>query len=188
MSTDQTRILIAQMARVYLAPLGSLAPADESAALDAAWREVGLFTPDSLQFTDTPAFDSVSSHQSGYPTRRFQKGEDGSIQVDLQEFSVKNMTGVFGGGTVSQITAGHFKWSPPAIGARLDVSCIIQITDGIKQFRLIVPRCTNTEAITKQFRKTNETTLPLRLSLVGSDIGDPWYYLSNDPAWSPTAT
>lgn len=191
--SDNTRITIAQTARVYLAVLGTIAPVDDTVALDPAWREVGLFTPDSLRFADNPDFDTVTSHQSSYPTRRFQKGETASMQVDLQEFSARNMVSVMGGGTVSQIAApappaaGHYKYSPPAIGGRSDVSAILEIVDGVKRYRLIIPRATNTETVQVDWKRTNETILPLRLMVDGSDVGDPWYLLSNDPAWSPTA-
>lgn len=188
MATDATRITIAQMARVYLAPTGSIAPADESVSLDAAWREVGLFTPDSLRFTDDPAFEAVNSHQSAYPTRRFQTASAASFQVDLQEFSGKNMLGAFGGGSLTQVSSGHYKFVPPVVGGRTEVACILDVTDGTRKFRLVVPRSEATETVQFDMRRTNETTLPLRLAVVGSDVGDPWYFLTNATDWNPAGS
>lgn len=197
MATDSTRATIAQMARVYIAPVGTAAPTNSTVAMAAAWREVGYFTPDSLRFTDDPNFDTVTSHQSNYPIRRFQTSDSAAMQVDLQEFSVQNLIAVLGGGTVTQITApvpgpppvpGEYKYSPPAVGGRSSVAACIEVIDGVKRYRIVIPRATQTEAVQMDLRKGNETILPLRLAVEGSDVGDPWYLLTNDPAWSPTAS
>lgn len=188
MATDDTEILVAQLARVYLGAVGTAAPADETATLDANWKEVGFFTPDSLQLSDTPTFASVVSHQSAYPTRQFQTGQAAAVQVDLQQFNGDNLIGVMGGGTIVTIgTSGtHFKYSPPQIGGRDYIAALIELTDGTKKYRFIIPKAIQTEANTMQFRRTNETTLPLRLAVQGSDVGDPWYLLTNDPAFDPS--
>ena len=51
---DANNIVVAQMARVYLAPIGTAAPTDPVTAMPTAWREVGLFTPDSLAARSVP--------------------------------------------------------------------------------------------------------------------------------------
>lgn len=192
MAGDATRITIAQMARVYLAPVGTIAPDGPVAVLDAAWKDVGLFTPDSLEWATDPNFEQVNSHQSNYPTRRFQTSDAATAQVDLQEWSGDNFKAVYGGGTVTQVTpsgggAPYYKFSPPAIGARTNVAAIIEIIDGTKHYRRIIPKCMQTEGVTQQFHKTSESTLPLRLSILGSDVGDPWYDVTDDPAFNPVA-
>lgn len=186
MPTDNTQILVAQMARVWLAPVGTAAPADEVVAMGSDWRDVGLFTPDSLRLNDAPTFDTVQSHQSFYPTRRFQTAQAATVQVDLQQFSAKNLTAVMGGGTVSQVVSGHFKYTPPRVGGRSAISAVLEIIDGIRNYRYVVPNAQQTEANQMDFRRSNETILPLRLSILGSDVGDPWYLLTNDPTFDPT--
>src|SRR4028119_1696432 len=106
MATDATRIVVAQLARVFLAPVGTTAPINPTVALAAAWREVGLFTPDSLGWTTDPTFEEVRSHQSNYPTRRFQTEDAATIEVDLQEWSGANFRAVYGGGTITEVTEG----------------------------------------------------------------------------------
>jgi hypothetical protein len=182
---DATRIVVAQNARVYLAPVGTTAPTSAVSVLDAAWKEVGLFTPDSLKFATDPSFEEVRSHQSNYPTRRFQTQDAATVEVDLQEWSGNNFLAVYGGGTLTSPSAGVYKFTPPSIGARIDVAAIVEIVDGGKTYRRIIPRCTQTEGVEQSFTRTAESTLPLRLSVLGSDVGDPWYDLSNDPLFDP---
>jgi hypothetical protein len=187
MATDASRIVVAQLARVYLAPVGTAAPADPIIALADPWREVGLFTPDSLGWSTDPTFEEVRSHQSNYPTRRFQTEDAATVEVDLQEWSGENFKAVYGGGTITSVTGPptHYKYVPPAIGGRSEVACIIEIADGSKHYRRIIPRCQQVEGAAQTFEKSSESTLPLRLSVMGADVGDAWYDLTDDPAFAP---
>lgn len=191
MGVDKTRIVVAQMARVYLAPVGTAAPADATIALDEDWREVGYFTPDSLGWSTDPSFEEVRSHQSAYPTRRFQTEDTATMEVDLQEWSEGNFKAVYGGGTVTEImptmTPKQFKFSPPAIGGRGQVAAVVEIVDGAKHYRRIIPVCEQSEGVEQSFERTSESTLPLRLTVIGADVGDSWYDLTNDQAFAPAA-
>lgn len=193
MATNANQIVVAQMARVWLAPVGTAAPAGPATAMPTGWREVGLFTPDSLSWSTDPSFEEVRSHQSNYPTRRFQTEDAASVSVDLQEWSGENFAAVYGGGTVTAVAAvtgppvvpAHFKFSPPGVGGRSSVAAVIEIIDGTKHYRRMIPKCEQTEGVEQSFEKTSESTLPLRLAVLGSDVGDPWYDLTDDPAFDP---
>lgn len=193
---DPNRIFVAQMARVWLAPVGTPAPTDPVNPMPTGWREVGLFTPDSLGFSTDPSFEEVRSHQSNFPTRRFQTEDAASAEVDLQEWSGDNFLAVFGGGTITEVPADpaatpptilHYKYSPPSIGGRSSVAACIELIDGTKHYRRMIPRCEQSEGVEQSMERTSESTLPLRLSVMGSDIGDPWYDRTDDPAFAPAA-
>lgn len=188
MALNKGRIRVAQTARVYLAPLGTPAPPDATTPLAPAWKDVGYFTPDSLSWATDPSFEEVRSHQSNLPTRRFQTEDNATMSVDLQEWSAANFRAVFGGGTITAVTGTtppQYKFSPPQIGGREQVAAIIEIRDGALVHRRIIPACEQNEGVEQSFEKTSESTLPLRLAVIGSDIGDPWYDYSNDPAFAP---
>lgn len=191
MALNKARIRVAQIARVYLAPVGTAAPANATVAMDPAWREVGYFTPDSLQWATAPKFDEVRSHQSNWPTRIFQTEDAATLQVNLQEWSGANFKAVYGGGTITTITVAgspgttHYRFAPPQIGARDTVAACIEIIDGVIAHRRIIPTCQQHEGVTQNLQKAKESDLPLRLTILGSDLGDPWYDLSDDPAFDP---
>ncbi len=196
MPADATRIVVAQMARVYLASVGTAAPADPVGPMPTGWRDVGLFTPDSLSFATDPAFEEVRSHQSNFPTRRFQTQDAATAEVDLQEWSGANFKAVFGGGTITTVPANatatpptvlHYRFVPPAIGARAAVAACLEVIDGSKNYRRIMPKAEQSEGVEQGFDKTSESTLPLRLTVIGADVGDPWYDLTNDPSFAATA-
>lgn len=189
MTIDSTEILVPARAYVYLAPTGTVAPATSTEALDPAWVNVGLTTPDSLSFSTQPQFQDVNSHQSDFPTRRFQTSESAAIQVDLQQWNAKNLIGVFGGGSVTEPdpagAPGEFKFTPPAFGVRDEKSAILEVIDGSKNYRWIIPRCMQDQGVQADMHKGQEQRLPLRLTLLGDDGADPYYVLSNDPGLSP---
>lgn len=190
---NANNMVVAQMARVWLAPVGTAAPGDPVQVMPTGWREVGLFTPDSLGWSTDPSFEQIRSHQSKFPTRTIQTEDAASVEVDLQEWTAKNFQAVYGGGTIVEVAADptatppvikHYRFSPPAIGGRQTVAACIEIIDGTKHYRRIVPRCEQNEGVEQTFEATSESTLPLRLSVLGSDIGDPWYDLNDDPAFA----
>jgi hypothetical protein len=189
MATNPSNITIAQVARVWLAAVGTAAPADSTTAMGVGWRDVGLFTPDSLSWASDLTMEEVRSHQSNYPTRRFQTEESATIEVDLQEWSGANFIAVYGGGTVEEITPAltppQFKFTPPAVGGRETVAAVVELIDGTKHYRRIVPRAQQVEGVAQTYQRTSESLLPLRLSVLGSDVAAPFYDVTDDPSFDP---
>lgn len=187
MATDADRITVPGRARVFLAIPGTAAPADESAALDPGWVEVGYTTVDGTSFTTDPSFEVVRSHQADNPTRRFQTEDNQAVEADLQEWSGDNFAAVFGGGEVTVVTAGHYRYDPPAIGGRISVAALLEVVDGSKRYRFVVPKASQSDGVELGLDKGSESTLPLRLAVEGTDGVLPWYLLTNDPAFAAIA-
>lgn len=179
---NKSNITTAARTHVYIAPTGTAAPADAVVALAAGWQNVGYTTSDSLSFATAPEFQDVESAQSDYPTRKIQTKDNGSISVDLQEWNTASFKAVYGGGTVT-VTSGVGKFVPPRIGERTEVAAIVEVVDGSKHYRYVVPRCFQEEGVQSDLHKGKEATLPLRLSILGDDGVDAWYLLTDDPAF-----
>lgn len=187
---DSTRILIPQIARLYLAAVGTAAPAGPVATPGAGWVEVGYFAPDSLQFQTSPTFQEVRSHQSSYPTRRWQAQDSAVLNCNLQEWSTANILAVYGGGTITTVTPTapalpYYKFSPPTVGGRTQTAAMLEVIDGAKHYRRVIPKCEQDDGVDLTFNKANETMLALKLTVIGSDVGDPWYDFTDDPALAP---
>ncbi len=180
---DNTRLVVPARTYVYLANPGTIAPVDEVAVLDPAWINVGHTTPDSMSFSTEPEFDEVASAQSDFPVRRFQTSESGTVSVDLLEWSRANFQAAYGGGTITG-TAGKYKFVPPKLGERTEKACILEVIDGTKRYRYVFPRVFQVEGVENSLNKGSASTLPLRLAILGSDVADAWYVLTNDPAFA----
>lgn len=175
-------VFIPQQARLWLAPVGSPAPEGPTVAMPTSWFDIGLFTPDSFNWSTDPSFEETRAHQSNYAVRRWQTEDAATIEVDLLEWSLNSFRAVYGGGTIEKITpegggSPYFKFTPPAIGARVETAACLELIDGNKRLRRMVPRCEQTEGVEQSFEKTSASTLPLRLSVLGGDIGAPYYDL-----------
>ncbi|QFG13256.1 hypothetical protein SEA_GILGAMESH_64 [Streptomyces phage Gilgamesh] len=189
-TTNNNEILIPQLSRVWLAPVGTTAPADATSPMPEGWYVVGLFTEDSLKFNAEPNFEQVRSAQSYYPTRTFQTQDAATIEVDLQQWSGRNFKAVYGGGSITVINpAGggkkHFKFAPPRVGGRTEIAAVIEVIDGGKHYRYMIPRTMQMEGVSKELAKTKESVLPLRLAVQGGDDTDAWYLITDDPAFQP---
>ena len=190
MSLNKSQVVVPARVNVYLAPTGTAAPADAEVAMPAAWKHVGHSVPDSLSLAAEPEFGEVNSHQSDYAIRRFKTSDSASLSVDLLQWSAENFRTVYGGGTITPISGstGQFKFVPPKLSdAALEQSCIVEIIDGEKVYRFVYVNVAQIEGVTSEFSKGQETRLPLRLAVLGADDVEPWYLLTNDPAFDPAA-
>jgi hypothetical protein len=192
-TTNATQIVVPARTLVWLAPVGTAAPADATAAMGTGWFSVGLTTEDSLKFNEEPQFETVKSAQSDYPSRTFQTSDSATIEVDLQQWNGANFKAVFGGGTITTVTpAGggastHYKFVPPKVGGRSEIAAVIEVIDGGKHYRYVVPRAMQMEGVQNDLQKAKEAVLPLRLAVQGGDASDAWYLLTDDPSFAPTA-
>ncbi|MFM9697900.1 phage tail tube protein [Streptomyces europaeiscabiei] len=193
-SANNNEIVIPAITRIYLAPVGSQAPADATSPMPEALRNVGLTTEDSLKFNSEPNFEQVRSAQSSYPTRTFQTTDAATIEVDLQQWSGANFRAVYGGGEITEITVAdqtgvkHYKFAPPKIGGRTEVMAVVEVVDGGKHYRYVFPRAMQMEGVSKDLAKTKEAVLPLRLAVQGGDELDAWYLITDDPAFALPTT
>ncbi|MEU7228933.1 hypothetical protein [Streptomyces chrestomyceticus] len=189
--TNATQIVVPARTRLWLAPVGTKAPADATSTMPEGWYSVGLTTEDSLKFAEEPQFEQVKSAQTDFPSRTFQTSDSATVEVDLQQWNAKNFKAVFGGGTITEITpsggtgtAKHYKFAPPRIGGRSEVAAAIEVIDGAKSYRYVIPRAMQMEGVETELQKAKESVLPLRLAVQGGDDADAWYLITNDPAFA----
>lgn len=193
--TNATQIVVPARTRVWLAPVGTQAPADATVEMPEGWYSVGLTTEDSLKFNEEPSFEQVKSAQTDFPSRTFQTADSATVEVDLQQWSGRNFRAVYGGGTITTITPSggtadspkHYRFAPPRIGGRTEVAAVIEVIDGVKAYRYVMPRTMQMEGVSKDLQKAKESVLPLRLAVQGGDNSDAWYLLTNDPSFTPPA-
>lgn len=187
--TDATEIYVPGLAYLFLGPVGTTAPVDASETPDDPMYQVGFFADDSLKFSTDPNFNEITSHQATYPTRTVETDSSATFEVDLQQWSAVNFQAVYGGGTVTAITPAsdppNYKFSPPVVGGRQEKMAICQLIDGDKHYMLIMPRVMQKAGVNHEMGKSDSSVLPLRLSILSGGVGDPFYWISDDPAFNP---
>lgn len=186
MAQDSSQIVIPGTAAFWLSPVGTAAPADETTAPASPWRDAGLTTEDGTTFAGNPTFGEVRSHQSPYPTRVFKSTDSATLNVIIQQFNGQNLITALGGGTLTVGTAGHFKYAPPGGTSSTPTAAMFDWSDTYA-YRLVIPKCRVRAGVNVPLRRTGEVQVPLALEVEGGSAGDPWYLLTNDPMFDPTA-
>lgn len=190
-------VFVPQVQRIWLAPVGTVAPNGPTVAMPTGWYDIGLFTPDSLNWATDPQFEEARAAQSNYAVRRWQTEDAATLEVDLLEWSLNSFQAVYGGGTIELVTPtgdpappSYYKFTPPAIGSRREVAACMELGDGTKRMRRIIPRCEQAEGVEQGFDRAAASTLPLRLSVLGGDVGAPYYDVisSSWAAFAPPET
>ncbi|MFD3514914.1 hypothetical protein [Streptomyces sp. NPDC058657] len=194
-NANNNEILVPSITRIWLAALGTKAPADATTPMPTGWWSVGFTTEDSLKFNSEPNFEQVRSAQSSHPTRTFQTSDASTLEVDLQQWSGRNFRAVYGGGEITEVTVAgaqtgtpkQYRFTPPRIGSRGEIAAVIEVIDGGRHYRYVIPRTMQMEGVSKDLAKAKEAVLPLRLAVQGGDDLDAWYVLTDDPAFAPAA-
>lgn len=178
------RIVIPGRARLWLGDGTAVAPTTAISTMPVGWRDVGLTAVDGLSFQRGFEQLSVMSHQSDYTTRKAITSRSGRMNALLQEWSGDNFLAAQGGGTVTEVSTGVYKYTPPA-GNNEELQACLEIIDGTKHYRYIVPSGSVAEGFDQSLVKTAESTLPFALDVQGQDGVPPWYLLTDDPAFEP---
>jgi len=66
---------------------------------------------------------------------------------------------------------------PPEIGGREEVAICLELEDGNRKLRRIIPRAMQSEGVETSLPRTEAATLPLRMSVLGGDVGPDYYDL-----------
>lgn len=185
---NSNQILVPSRTRVYLGEVGATVPTDPAADPGAGWFNVGHTTEDSLSFETSPEFEEFRSAQSDYAVKKFQTSDAATVQVDLAQWNARNFQAIYGGGTVTVAgaeTPNVYKFTPPRIGERTELAALVHVKEGSKDYLYVFPKAAQSEGVAQALNKGATVTLPLRLDVLGGDSTDPWYLLTNDPAFAP---
>lgn len=184
MAGNKDRITIPGRFRLWLDSTGAAAPATAIASMPTGWRDVGFTTPDGTSFAASFEQLAVMSHQSDYPTRKGITSRTGRVTCVLQEWSGENYQAVQGGGEVTEVTTGVYKFVPPD-GNNESLQACLEVVDGTKHYRYIIPQGSIGEGPEIPLNKTAESTLPFAFDVEGQDGVPPWYLITDDPAFAP---
>jgi hypothetical protein len=185
MTVNANRVIVGSNGSVHVAPVGTAEPADETAALNAAFKDLGYISEEGVLFNASPNVQDILAWQTEFPIRSLTESRQGGLAFTMREWSGTNFKTAFGGGTQTMPTAGHFKYVPPS-GAQ-QIQCVVvtwtdQPAATLLTYRLVVPRAQVVEPVEIPLRRAQSAGLAVTFRVLGSTSGgDPWYLLTNDP-------
>lgn len=190
MANNSENIHLAPNGQVFIAPVGTTAPTDVSAAWAAPWVDLGYLSDDGAHLTGDAEVEERTPWQSIYAVKRWVTARSASIEFTAWEWTKESIALAFGGGTFTEPVAasGVFKFSPKSDGGVDERSLGIEWTDDDGYVsRLLVPKGVHTGGIDTTFTRSELAMLPIEFAATSVGAGDPWYILSDNPAWDPTA-
>lgn len=184
MALDTTEILVGANGTIHVAPVGTTAPADEVASYGSGWLEIGYATEDGVKVRDEKTEQIFRAWQTIYPVRRQITERRFTTHFSLLQWDKNTVPLAFGGGTVSAVTTGHYKYQPPSAQARDERELGIDWSDGSKLYRLIIPKGQVGEAVETDLNRGAMAALPITFEVIATGVGDPYYLLTNDAAFA----
>lgn len=184
MGKDVDEIVVGANGTVWNAPVGTAAPADETTAPSGTWVDLGFTSEEGVDLTDSKTLQPIPVWQLFYPARRIVTDRDLVLGFALRQWNKATVGLAFGGGTFSTPSAGHHKYVPPAPESIAEKALMVDWIDGTKKYRLVMPRGMVTENISSKIARTGPADLPIGFGIIGDDGVDPWYLLTNDPAFA----
>lgn len=179
---DPTETIIAGSGQVYVGAVGATAPTSEVSALSAAtWTGLGYHTEDGASVNQNREIVRHKAWQTKADVRRTTESEVFQVTFVLEQWNEANVPLAFGGGTVSEPSAGKYKYVPPAAGAsENEKALILDVVDGSNVLRFYIPRGTAVEGIESQFTRSAMGNLPITFEAMEPDDGTPqWSLFTN---------
>jgi hypothetical protein len=183
MGKDVDEIVVGANGTVWTSPVGTAVPADESAAPGVGWTDLGYVSEDGVTFTDSKTLEKIPVWQLFGPARRIVSERETNLNFVLRQWGLDQVPFAFGGGEVTEPTAGHYKYAPPDPEDVDERALMVDWVDGTKNYRLVIVRGVVSEAVETQLVRTAAADLPIGFSVNDVESGDRWYLLTNDPAF-----
>lgn len=183
---NPSELVVGGSGEIYVAPVGTALPANESSALNAAFVGLGLCSEDGVTLTVTPDVQEFRSWQRREPVRRELQGREARVSFALQQFDEDSVPLAFGGGSISTVSSGHYRYDLPDPAAGIDERALVaDIVDGSTTWRIVCPRGNVMEAVETQFNRGTLSQLPIAFgALVPNDNSPTAYVLSNSAAFA----
>lgn len=184
-----SEVRVAANGDIHYAYAGASPPVTPTETLGAAFRTLGLADEDGVTFSDEKTVEDIKAWQRFYPVRKIVTERMASVQVNLLQWNGDTVQAAFGGGTVTEPVPNVFKYTPPSPEDLEEVVVVVDWRDGDYHYRLVMPRALSTETVETNLTRTDAAKLPVTFSVLGDDEGDedPWYILTDDPAFDPAA-
>ena len=181
---DVDEIVVGANGTVWTAPVGTVAPADQDAVPAAAWLDLGYVSEDGVTFRDAKTLEIIPVWQLFHPARRIVTARDTNLEFVLRQWGKDQVPFAFGGGAVTSPTVGNFKYTPPSPEEINERALMVDWADGTKNYRLVVIRGMVTDEVSTNLVRSAAADLPIAFGVNGSEAGDPWYLLTDDPAFA----
>jgi hypothetical protein len=104
--TDSANVVVLATGAVYVAPEGTVSPAEATTVLDAAWKSVGYLSEAGIEESIEVSSDSITAWQGAAEVRRTITGYKVSLKFTMIETNSKSV-GLYYGKAVAAAATSH---------------------------------------------------------------------------------
>lgn len=141
MALNSANVRVAVTGALSVAPVGTTAPADSVAALNAAFKDLGYVSDDGVTETRGRSTNTIRGWQNADVVREVVTESDFKLQATLIE-TKKETVELFYGSTVSGVD-GSVLVKPSVTGGRK--AFVLDVVDGTELIRIYIPQGEVTE-------------------------------------------
>lgn len=140
MALDSSQVRVAPFGHVYVAPVGTVAPVDVTAAFAAGWKELGYLDEDGVGITPSTDVTDIMAWQSLLAVKTSLTGLDLTLEFNLIQVN-QNTTALYFFGQAWVVAAGLATMTMSSNPALDERALAVEWTDDANfTNRLIVPR------------------------------------------------
>lgn len=188
MANTASELVVASSGSIAVAPLGTTLPTNPTAALAAGFVDLGYASEDGVTLSATPTVEEFSAWQSRQAVRRELTAQEVQASFVLEQWNADTVPLAFGGGTITEPTAGVYRYDFLDDGAALDERILVVTwQDGDKDYRMVFERGNVTDAVETSLTRGALAMLPITFKASAAPGGGPGYILTNDPAFDTGA-
>ena len=187
MAANANEVVVGSGGKVYIGPVGTAEPNTPTAALNAAYKDLGYISEDGVTASFGVTVEDINAFQSLLPIRRVVTGRTADLSFVCRQWNADTFALALGGGSFEESGGNYLFFPPENDDALQEHKVIIEWNDGSKNYRLIVRKAVVVEAVETQIVRNAAADLPISLSVLGAEGTDAWYLLTDDDAFDAGA-
>lgn len=187
MSLNADEVRVAANGHVYIAPKDTALPTDLS-ALSASYKDLGYLSEDGAALGVSTSREAVKVWQSATPVRYILNERIVTVKLPLAQFNLDTVPLYFGGGTVSTVSPGLYKYEAPEGDDVDERVLVLDAVDGIYTYRYVCPRVMAADTDDIALRRNQESLLGVTLNTLATEGTGPLFLLTDDPAFDSAAS
>lgn len=180
---DSGQIHIGANGTVYVADVGETAPTSEVSSLSAGWKPLGFITEDGVSIVDSKTVQEKRAWQSRYPVKRWVNGRAYEVGFTLEQINWLTYPFAMGGGTLTEPSAGKYKYVPPEPDELDERSLVIDWEEEEFHYRVWLPVGLVTENVELNVRADDTIMLPIAFGAIFDGTNPIYSFFTDDPAF-----
>lgn len=183
MPNDNTQVRVGVTGKLYVAAVGTTFPASTAAAW-TGFVDLGYLNDPGPMMTPSVATNDIMAWQAFFPVRTVNTGRTMEWKFGLLQTTGTNLKLAFGGGTITSLGGGDYKYDPPAPGTVDERALGLEITDGSIVQRWLLDRAILSNINDLKADKANSIMYEVAFRALDANSGKPWRVISNDAAFN----